>query len=85
MKNNKIAKALQVIGIVEIICGVFGWLPVAAFMDLSQFLTLCYWLTCVITGIIFLGFSEIITLLQQNADYQRDILKLLQINSDKAE
>lgn len=77
MTENSIAKTLRIIGIVEVICGIilgfiilvagenFGWVGIAVMI------------TSFITCMVFLGFAEIINLLQKNADKQDALLAFL--------
>lgn len=74
MTENSIAKTLRIIGIVEVICGIilgfiicedFGWVGIAVMI------------TSFITCMIFLGFAEIINLLQKSADKQDALLAFL--------
>lgn len=71
MRENATAKELNIIGIIEIICGVILFL-----ISIGKSVTIgAIWLvTGLIFGIMFIGFGEIINLLQQNIDKQNEIL-----------
>ena len=86
MSENGIAKTLRIIGIVEVVCGIilgfiilvngedFGWVGIAVMV------------TSFITCMMFVGFAEIINLLQKNVDKQDAMLAFLkdQPTKDKA-
>ena len=77
MEKNKVANTLRVIGIAEVVCGIilgliflvrdenFGWVGIAVMI------------TSFITCMMFIGFAEIINLLQKNADKQDALLAFL--------
>ena len=77
MSENGVAKTLRIIGIVEVVCGIilgfiiladggdFGWVGIAVMV------------TSFITCMMFVGFAEIINLLQKNADKQDAVLAFL--------
>ena len=77
MSENKIAKTLRTIGIVEVVCGII--LGLIILMDGSDFAWagIAIAITSFITCMIFVGFAEIINLLQKNADTQDAVLAFL--------
>ena len=77
MSENGIAKILKLIGIIEIICSII--LGFIAFIDYicANWIGAVVMLTGFITGMVFIGFSEIINLLQQNVDKQNAMLAFL--------
>lgn len=81
MKQNGIAKTLQIIGWVELICAFLIWI-FADFDDLSDILGLDMGIAIVvssfITCMLFQGFAEIIELLHKSAKTQEAILNHLQ-------
>lgn len=76
MSENTISKILQGIGIGTIIIGV-----IASFIignNTEDFaITIGSIVVSIISGMIFIGFSEIINLLQQNIDNQETIIRYL--------
>jgi len=90
--KNKIATALQVIAWITYISGFLAGLIFASlekhyeFIDGSQTewsitIALIYWVSSFITGTIFLGFAEVITLLQKLVDKQ-NMTSLVATDSD---
>lgn len=82
--KNKIATALQIIAWVTYIGGFFAGLILAnieipyVFIDATRTewsitIALIYWVSSFITGTTFLGFAEVITLLQKLVDKQNMI------------
>lgn len=62
--NNSIARAMFVIGVIEISIGAIVFLAMMAISAGATFwLALVVLIVCVISGIMFLGFGEIISLL----------------------
>lgn len=76
MENNTVSKMLKGIGIGTIIVGVLASLITGSSAD-NIAITIGGIIGSVISGIIFIGFSEIINLLQQNADNQEKIIRKL--------
>ena len=77
MEDNGVAKVLKFIGIGIIIVGILTFLIIGREAE-SSALTISGILGSVISGIVFVGFSEIIHLLQLNYNRQSDIVKLLE-------
>lgn len=78
MESNSIGQALKYLGILEAICGAI-W----AIFELSEgngLIAVIIFLSSAITCLMFLGFSEIINLLQKNVGYQEMIFNQLQTN-----
>ena len=77
MTENSIAKTLRIIGIVEVICGIIlGFIILGAGEDFG-WVGIAVMITSFITCMIFLGFAEIINLLQKSADKQDALLAFL--------
>lgn len=77
MTENSIAKTLRIIGIVEVICGIIlGFIILVAGEDFG-WVGIAVMTTSFITCMIFLGFAEIINLLQKSADKQDALLAFL--------
>lgn len=77
MTENSIAKTLRIIGIVEVICGIIlGFIILVAGEDFG-WVGIAVMITSFITCMAFLGFAEIINLLQKNADKQDALLAFL--------
>lgn len=77
MKENGIAKTLQAIGIIEVVCGImFGIIVLISCEDFS-WVGIAVMIASFITCMLFVGFAEIINLLQKNADKQDALLSFL--------
>lgn len=83
MKENGIAKTLQIIGWVEM----FAALIVTIFIDTEDLFGVDHgrtiWVSAFITCMIFQGFAEIIDLLYKNGKKQDTIIDLLKDRSAK--
>ena len=77
MAENGVAKTLRIIGIVEVICGVILGIVVLADGGDFAWIGIAVMITSFITCMMFVGFAEIIKLLQKNADKQDAILSFL--------
>lgn len=81
MKQNGIAKTLQIIGWVEFACAIMLWI-LGIFEDISEMLDFDIGISIVvssfITCMVFQGFAEVIELLHKNAKTQEAILDHLQ-------
>lgn len=77
MVDNMISKILKYIGIGTIIIGIIASFIVGNRVE-DATITIGGIIGSVISGIIFIGFSEIINLLQQNADNQEKIIRKLE-------
>ena len=76
--ENKIGKTLHVIGIATIIVGIIGSLILSINLDSDFPITLLVGgIASFISGMVFVGFGEIISLLQKNADKQDSILNYI--------
>jgi len=80
MKENIVAKLLKGIGIVEMIIGFIGALIIGG-ETITGIASITTIVTGIISGAMFIGFGEIINLLQQNANKQEDILQYLKDRS----
>lgn len=76
MADNMISKILKYIGIGTIIIGIIASFIVGNSAEEST-ITIGGIIGSVISGMLFVGFSEVINLLQQNVDNQEKVLKLL--------
>ena len=83
MKENGIAKTLQIIGWAEMVAAFI--ITIAADVDeiLGMDFGLVIWVSAFITCMIFQGFAEIIDLLQQNSNKQSEILDYLKDQATK--
>ena len=76
MSENTIAKVLKGIGIGTVAVGVLASLILGNSTD-EITITIGGIIGSVISGMLFIGFSEVINLLQQNADNQEKIIRQL--------
>lgn len=76
MNNNIISKSLKVIGIATIVIGAVASLIVGAVAENASIIIVGI-IGSIISGLLFLGFSEAINLLQQNIDNQKMIIEKL--------
>ena len=82
MSENKTGKTLRIIGIVIIVLGIIGSFILSVNNDDDFPITLLVGaLVSFILGMCFIGFSEIITLLQKSVDQQQMIIKEMQVSS----
>ena len=83
--ENKIGKTLHVIGVATIIVGIIGSLILSINLDSDFPITLLVGgIASFISGMVFVGFGEIISLLQKNVDKQDAILSYIKSkNTDK--
>lgn len=81
MNENGVAKTLRVIGIVEVVCGVILGLVVLATGDDFAWAGIAIAITSFITCMLFVGFAEVITLLQKSVDKQNEVLNYLKDKS----
>lgn len=80
--ENKIGKTLHVIGIATIIVGIIGSLILSINLDSDFPITLLVGgIASFISGMFFVGFGEIISLLQKNVDKQDSILNYIKNKS----
>lgn len=83
MKENGIAKALQIIGIIVVVCGVIlGFITLTGGEEFS-WLGIVEIIAGFITCMVFMGFAEIIDLLQKNSDKQDALLTFLKEEPEK--
>lgn len=79
MEENPVSSLLRGIGWTAIIIGVLGSVVLGA--ATKSFLLFVYTLIgCGLTGVLLIGFSEVISLLQQNYNTQEKILMALKAN-----
>ena len=83
MEDNGVAKILKFIGIGIIIVGILAFLIIGRDTE-SPVLTISGILGSIISGMVFVGFSEIIHLLQLNYNRQSNIIKLLKETLSKS-
>ena len=74
--ENTISKILKIIGIATIAVGILASLILGNSAD-EITITIGGIIGSVISGMLFIGFSEVINLLQQNADNQEKIIRKL--------
>lgn len=77
MADNMISKILKYIGIGTIIIGIIASFIVGSSAEEAS-ITIGGIIGSIISGMLFVGFSEIINLLQQNADNQEKIIRKLE-------
>lgn len=80
MSDNTIAKVLKVLGILIMILGILISLILGQSSE-SLLITIVGSVSSIISGLLFLGFSEVIHLLQNSSDQQAAILDLLSHDS----
>lgn len=79
MSENSIGKILNVIGKATIIIGIIGSLILSAVLNTeTPIIIIVGSVTCFISGMSFIGFGEIISLLQKNIDKQDKIIDLFE-------
>lgn len=74
MKTNGVATTLKTIGIIEAVCGIFLGLILLGELGVGSIVIM---IASFITCMIFVGFAEIINLLQKNVDSQADLIAFL--------
>lgn len=74
--TNAISKILKIIGIATAVIGIIASLILGNSADEIS-ITIGGIIGSIISGMLFVGFSEVINLLQQNVDNQEKVLKLL--------
>lgn len=77
MRENSVAKAIRIIGIVEAVCGVIAGVAIMSDGDYFVAIGIALAVTSFITCMLLVGFAEVITLLQNNVDKQEEIIKHL--------
>ena len=77
MNENGVAKTLRIIGIIEAICGVILGFIVLANGDDFAWVGIAIAITSFITCMLFVGFAEVISLLQKNVNKQDEVLDYL--------
>ena len=81
--ENKIGKTLNVIGVATIIVGIIGSLILSINLDSDFPITLLVGgIASFISGMVFVGFGEIISLLQKTVDKQDAILNCMKNKSN---
>ena len=81
MNENGVAKTLRIIGIVEAVCGVILGLVVLTTGDDFAWAGIAIVITSFITCMLFVGFAEVISLLQKNVNKQDEVLNCLKDKS----
>lgn len=81
--NNKVASTLKTLGIIEAACGGLLCMFFMASGEVSFFITLAVAIIAFVNCVMFMGFAEIINLLQENNDTQAKMLKLLATGEKK--
>lgn len=82
MKENTTAKALKGIGIAIMALSFIGALIVGS-ETTNELIPITFIVSGVVSGTMFIGFGEIINLLQKNVNKQDDLLRYLKDNSSK--
>ena len=82
MKENTTAKVIKMIGIATIVIAVIGAI-IAGNETSNELMPIVLVVSGVISGLMFIGFGEIISLLQKNVSYQESILKYLKNKASK--
>lgn len=87
-KENQIAKVIRYIGWIEIVGGVIGsiilgtikWnVSIYKSFDFNWFIILPGVIISIVTGVLIIGFAEIISLLQQKVNQTEKITRILSI------
>lgn len=79
MQENNIGKTLRIIGILTIVLGILGSLILSTSLELdSPIIFIIGAVSSFISGMSFIGFGEIISLLQRNVDKQDKIIDILE-------
>lgn len=81
MSENGVAKTLRAIGIIEVVCGIILGLIILADGGDFAWVGIAVMVASFITCMVFVGFAEIISLLQKNADQQNAVLAFLKDQS----
>ena len=82
--ENKVGKTLNIIGILTIVLGVLGSLFLSIQLDSdAPIIFLVGGIASFVAGMVFIGFSEIISLLQKNVDKQEKILEYVKNNNSE--
>lgn len=82
MSENGIAKTLRTIGIIEVICGIILGLIILADGGDFAWAGIAIAITSFIPCMLFVGFAEVISLLQKNVDKQDEVLNYLKNKSN---
>lgn len=82
MNENGVAKTLRSIGIIEAICGVILGFIVLANGDDFGWIGIAIAITSFIICMLFVGFAEVISLLQKNVNKQDEVLDYLKNKSN---
>lgn len=78
MSENKVGKTLHIIGAATIIIGVIGSFILSVNLDTDfPIILIVGGISSFITGMCFIGFSEIIALLQNNINQQKEIISII--------
>lgn len=76
--ENKIGKTLNIIGILTIVIGIIGSLIInVSLYDDTPIIFFVGGIISFVSGMVFIGFAEIISLLQKNVDKQEELAKIL--------
>ena len=79
--ENKIGKTLHIIGILTIALGILGSLILNVSLDdETPIIFFVGGIASFVSGMVFIGFAEIISLLQKNVDKQDKILECVSTN-----
>ena len=81
--ENKIGKTLHIIGIITIFVGIIGSLILSINLD-SDFPVILFIGSIIsfISGMVFIGFGEIISLLQENNNKKQEIIDIIKHQSN---
>lgn len=74
MSNNKVSKALKIIGFSIFVVGTIASIAVGSQNDHLLTISIACVFGSAISGLLFWGLSEIINLLQQNVDNQHKLM-----------
>lgn len=76
MSKNTIARIFKIVGICEIVCGIFSGL---SFINDTGFteIGLTIIVGSLMTALIVIGFGEVIKLLQENVNHQKNLMEYL--------
>ena len=83
MNENRIAKFLQIVGIIEAVCGFFLAFIISVDNEDLLPISAAVLVIALVNCLIFIAFGEVINLLQKNVDKQDEMLNYLRTKSVK--
>ena len=83
MNENRIAKFLRIVGIIEAVCGFFLAFIISVDNEDLLPISAAVLVIALVNCLIFIAFGEVINLLQKNVDKQDEMLNYLRTKSVK--